>query len=341
MLQNISPGVYYPGNSVLHRLQGRTKLVLLLWCAIWLYLANWRIWHFAPLIVGAVLLATMLIVSGISPRVLWQRMGLLIILTLIGSILLPFSTEVAANDISLATLGPFLFSSVVLRDTLLVLAVGGFLLLLSPLLPFAGWRALWQRRGMRFVRVLLLLALCGALLGLWQFGGGVILGPFFLTRAGVWSLVFVAGLLLLYAFSLLVMLTTSPVALVESITSLLAPLRLIRFPVDDFALMLLIALRFIPTLLEEIEQLMKAQMARGATFSEGTLVERFQGFGMLVVPLLRSIFQRASDLSTALDARGYVVNGKQTMLHEARLSGTDYLAIGVVLFVTTGSLFLL
>jgi energy-coupling factor transport system permease protein len=125
--------------------------------------------------------------------------------------------------------------------------------------------------------------------------------------------------------------TTSPIALIEGLTMLLTPLRWLRFPVDDFALMTLLALRFIPTLLEEVEQLSKAQTARGANFSSGPWRNRLQSLMALFVPFFRSTLRRASELATALDARGYQVDGKQTRLHEKALGVADYSVLALVI----------
>src|SRR5260370_20600895 len=131
--------------------------------------------------------------------------------------------------------------------------------------------------------------------------------------------------------------TTSPVALIEGLTMLMTPLRWLRLPVDDFALMTLLALRFIPTLLEEIEQLAKAQAARGSSLGAGPIRERVQSVLALFVPFLRNTLRRASELATALDARGYQVDGHQTRLHEKSLAFVDYVVLlgvcGVLLAV--------
>src|SRR6266702_1185031 len=111
--------------------------------------------------------------------------------------------------------------------------------------------------------------------------------------------------LVLYTLALLLTMTTTPVALIEGMTLLLAPLRWLRLPVDDFALMTLLALRFIPTLIEEIEQLVKAQASRGADFSRGTIRERLQSISALFIFFMQGTLRGATELATALEARGY------------------------------------
>jgi energy-coupling factor transport system permease protein len=134
--------------------------------------------------------------------------------------------------------------------------------------------------------------------------------------------------------------TTTPVALIEGMTLLLAPLRRLKLPVDDFALMTLLALRFIPTLLDEAEQLIKAQTSRGADVLHGTVRERLQSLSMFFFPLIQGALRRASDLSVALEARGYRSEGKQTLLYETSLAFIDYAALITVIMLTVGSLLL-
>jgi len=91
-------------------------------------------------------------------------------------------------------------------------------------------------------------------------------------------------------------------------------------------------------LTEEVELLVKAQTARGADFTHGTLRERAQSLSALFVPLLQGALRRAADLATALDARGYTVEGRQTLLHEGRLAARDYLTFAAVVLITVGAL---
>jgi energy-coupling factor transport system permease protein len=102
--------------------------------------------------------------------------------------------------------------------------------------------------------------------------------------------------------------------------------------------MTLLALRFVPTLIDEAEHLIQAQLARGADLSRGSLLERIRGLGALFVPLIHAVLRRAAELATALEARGYAAAGQQTMLTETALGREDYLALAVVVVVTIGSL---
>jgi energy-coupling factor transport system permease protein len=167
------------------------------------------------------------------------------------------------------------------------------------------------------------------------------IGPILISDTGTWLLMSVFSVfLILYALSLLLTMTTTPVALIDGLTLLLAPLRRLGLPIDEFALMTLLALRFIPTLTDEAEQLIKAQVARGADFSGGTLRELLQSLTMLLVPLMRGALRRAAELATALEARGYEVDGQRTLLHETVFGPPDYAMMGVIAAVTIGALLL-
>jgi energy-coupling factor transport system permease protein len=122
-------------------------------------------------------------------------------------------------------------------------------------------------------------------------------------------------------------LTTTPVALAEGVMLLLKPLRRLGLPVEEFGLMTLVALRFIPVLVQETEQLIKAQMSRGADFTTGSLAQRARRLGTLLVPLVQGALRRAEGLSAALEARGYGVTSEATLLHEGHLRPLDWLVL--------------
>lgn len=110
---------------------------------------------------------------------------------------------------------------------------------------------------------------------------------------------------LIIFMSTLLTLTTPPLALSDAIEYLLRPLNAVRFPVHEISLMLSIALRFVPTLMDETEKIMNAQRARGVDFGEGNLIQKMKAFIPLLIPLFVSSFNRAEDLATAMEARGY------------------------------------
>ena len=128
----------------------------------------------------------------------------------------------------------------------------------------------------------------------------------------------------------LLTLTTSPVALSDGIEILLSPLKKIRFPAHELAMMMTIALSFIPTLLEETDKIMKAQMARGADFESGNLISRAKAMVPLLVPLFVSAFRRAGDLAMAMESRCYHGGEGRTRLRVLKITRNDWIACGVM-----------
>ncbi|MBQ6173135.1 MAG: energy-coupling factor transporter transmembrane protein EcfT [Clostridia bacterium] len=149
-----------------------------------------------------------------------------------------------------------------------------------------------------------------------------------ITRAGLRQAVFFsARLALLVICTSLMTLTTSPIQLSDGIELLLSPLKIIHFPAHELAMMMSIALRFIPTLLEEADKIMKAQMARGADFESGNLIKRAKAMVPLLVPLFVSAFRRAGDLAMAMEARCYHGGEGRTRLRVLKLTRHDLFAV--------------
>jgi len=138
-------------------------------------------------------------------------------------------------------------------------------------------------------------------------------------------------LVLLVMGASLLTLTTTPVDLTHAIESLLSPLKLIKVPVADFALIMNITLRFIPTLMEETNKIIRAQKARGAQFDTGNLMQRAKAFVPILIPLLVNSFRRAEDLALAMNARCFEGSTKRTRLKKLSFSWRD--ALGAILFV--------
>ena len=141
-------------------------------------------------------------------------------------------------------------------------------------------------------------------------------------------------LILLVLVTQLLTLTTSSIALTDAIEALLKPLAKIGFPAHEMAMMMSIALRFIPTLVEETDKIMKAQQARGADFESGNLIERARAMLPLLVPLFVSAFRRADELAMAMEARCYRGGQNRTrmkQLHFTKLDAQAALCVGVVL----------
>jgi energy-coupling factor transport system permease protein len=128
-------------------------------------------------------------------------------------------------------------------------------------------------------------------------------------------------------------LTTTPIALTDAIESLMKPLKLVKFPVHELAMMMTIALRFIPTLLDETDRIMKAQLARGADFETGGLIKRAKSMIPILIPLFISAFKRADELAYAMDSRCYHGGIGRTRMKVMKYSSIDiYAALTMVIF---------
>lgn len=160
-------------------------------------------------------------------------------------------------------------------------------------------------------------------------GTGRLLVDFWVIRiysSGVFRALFMAlrVVMLVIGVSVILTYTTTPIALTDAIESLLSPLKLLHVPVHEFAMMMTIALRFIPTLIEETEKIMNAQKARGADFTNGSLLKRVKALVPILVPLFVSSFQRAIDLATAMECRCYRGGKGRTKLIRYSLHLRDF-----------------
>lgn len=147
-------------------------------------------------------------------------------------------------------------------------------------------------------------------------------------------------LMLLILLSSLLTFTTSPLALTDAMESLLSPFRKFGLPAHELAMMMTIALRFIPTLIEETDKIMKAQRSRGADFSSGSLLHRMKALIPILVPLFIGAFRRADELAMAMEARCYRGGIGRTRMKELKTSRVDYVAYTMVLLLFAGLLFL-
>lgn len=136
---------------------------------------------------------------------------------------------------------------------------------------------------------------------------------------------------LILSTSVLLTLTTTPLKISDALESLMAPLKALRFPVHEMAMMMSIALRFIPTLIEETDKIMKAQVSRGADYDTGSFVSRIKGYITVLIPLFVSSFKRAEDLAVAMDARCYRGGEGRTKLNPLKLKGRDIIVFFVFL----------
>lgn len=150
----------------------------------------------------------------------------------------------------------------------------------------------------------------------------------------------VARITLIVLGASLLTLTTSPVELADGIESLMYPLKLVKFPVHEFALIMSIALRFIPTLLEETDRIVKAQKARGADFESGNIFKRAKALIPVLIPLLIGSFRRADELADAMDARCYAGSKNRTRYKKMKITYRDILGTLLIAGLIVGVVFL-
>ena len=154
------------------------------------------------------------------------------------------------------------------------------------------------------------------------------IGPLKATWTGLMQGFFIGlRLIILICFTSLLTLTTSPIELTDGLEDILKPLSKIGVPAHEIAMMMTIALRFIPTLLEEADRIMKAQMSRGADFESGNIIERAKSLVPLLVPLFVSAFRRADELAMAMEARCYRGGEGRTRMRELKMRKIDFVAI--------------
>ena len=262
MLKDITLGQFFPGDSLLHRLDPRTKIVLLFFFLAAIFVFD------SPLAYAALtaFTAALIAVSRVPP-----------------------------------------------------------LLMLKSLKPLSWIIA--------FTFVIHLVSTPGdAFFHVWLFD---------LTWQGAAKGFFIAlRLALLILLSALLTYTTSPLALTDALETLMQPLRRVGVPAHEIAMMMTIALRFVPTLIEEADKIMKAQQARGADLTEGSVIERVKGFVPVLVPLFISAFRRADDLALAMEARCYRGGVGRTQMKALRISSIDYVAyaFGALFFAALAAL---
>ena len=247
MLKDITLGQYFPGNSPVHRLDPRTKLIVLVVYIVALFLASdWLSYG-----VMFLFLASCIAISRIPLKALVHGMKPLLFILIFTGILNVFFTP---GDTELFSFG-------VIRITLEGLVRAVFMML----------------------RIMMLIT-----------------GTFLLTY------------------------TTSPISLTDGLESLLGPLKAMKVPVHELSMMMCIALRFIPTLIEETDKIMSAQKARGADFESGSLMSRVKALVPILVPLFISAFRRADELATAMECRCYHGGEGRTKMKLLRYKLLDY-----------------
>jgi len=206
----------------------------------------------------------------------------------------------------------------------------GFMLTLAVLLIVILLARLPIMSVLKSVRGILFIVVFTAVINLFFIKEGEVLvhsGIIMITKTGVHTTVkMVLRLVLLISGASLLSLTTTPVELADGLESLMAPLKLIKVPVRDIAMIMSIALRFIPTLFEETNKIISAQKARGASFDTGNIFARARALLPVLIPLFVNSFRRADELAFAMDARCYNATDKRTKMKKAKLGIGDLIA---------------
>ena len=162
-----------------------------------------------------------------------------------------------------------------------------------------------------------------------------------ITDIGLYRAAFITlRIMLIVMGTSLLTFTTSPVDIADGIESLLLPLKFIKFPVHEFALIMSIALRFIPTLMDETDRIMRAQKARGADFESGNVFKRVKALIPILIPLLISSFRRADELGDAMDARCYSGSKGRTKYKKAKFTYRDVFGLLLIAGLIVGIVFL-
>jgi len=214
-------------------------------------------------------------------------------------------------------------------------AYGAAILALTAVIALSKIPPMFMFRGLRAMLFILIFT---AALNIFLTPGAHVLVEFFFIRITLEGLIqairIALRLIILIVGSTIMTLTTSPIRLTDAIESLLKPLKKIRVPVHEIAMMMTIALRFIPTLIEEVDKIMKAQMARGADFDTGGLIKKAKSLIPLLVPLFISAFRRADELAQAMDARCYRGDINRTKMKIMKFAKRDYVATAIIIIYT-------
>jgi len=256
MLKDITIGQYFPGNSIIHRLDARFKIIFSVIAATMLFTAQ----NFTGLGIAAVFIFMCFAVSGIKFRMM------------------------------LKSLKPIV-----------------------PLIIFTGILNLFFIKGEE-------------ILFSWWFV------TIYAEGARTSAFMMVRIITLIVGMSLLTY-TSSPIMLTDAIESLLSPLKKLRFPVHELAMMMMIALRFIPLLIEETDKIIMAQKARGANMDAKGLIKKAKALVPILIPLFISAFKRANELAMAMECRCYKGGEGRTRLKKLKASVIDFLALGLILCV--------
>lgn len=259
MIKDITIGQYFPGTSPIHKLDPRMKIVLTFIYIIFIFLCR----NFVDMGAMALLLLATVLMSKISPKLIWKSVKPIFLIVLITSALqLLYNSD-----------GTVLFE----------------------------WKMLH------------------------------------ITTGGVYMAIFTtARIVVLVIASSMLTYTTSPTLLTDAIERLFSPLKVIKINVHSIAMMMTIALRFIPTLIDEVDKIMSAQKSRGADFETGSLIKRGKAMIPIFIPLFINSFRRAYELAFAMDCRCYQGGDGRTRLKVMKLAARDYASLGILVLFCVG-----
>ncbi|MBQ8333887.1 MAG: energy-coupling factor transporter transmembrane protein EcfT [Clostridia bacterium] len=217
-------------------------------------------------------------------------------------------------------------------------SVTAFVLLTAAAGVFIGMTGISPKLILRSMRSLLFIILFTAVINIfWMTGDTLLLslGPVKIYLEGIINAVLIVLriMLLITATSVFMTYTTTPLALTDGLEQLLNPLKKIRVPVHEFSMMMTIALRFIPTLIDETQKIINAQTARGADFTTGSLVKRAKALVPILIPLFISAFRRADELATAMECRCYTGGNGRTRMNKLKSSPKDWVFVGCIVLL--------
>ena len=217
-------------------------------------------------------------------------------------------------------------------------SVSAFALLLIAAVVSVIMTGLSFRMVLRSMRPILFIVLFTAIINIFWMTGDTLLVHFWIIKIyleGIINalLIVLRIILLVTATSVFLTYTTTPLALTDALESLLSPLKKLHVPVHEFSMMMTIALRFIPTLIDETQKIINAQTARGADFSSGGIIKRAKALIPILIPLFVSAFRRADELATAMECRCYTGGEGRTRMNVLHSSAKDWITVGVIVLL--------
>ena len=262
MFRDITLGQYFPGESIVHRLDPRFKIVMTVVFIVSLFIGQSAV----SLELGGVFCVMAIVLSKIPWKLILKSLKPIVLILIITSLLNLF--------------------------------------LINDGLPLFEWK---------FIKI---------------------------TETGVSTSVFmVVRIVLLIAGTSLLTYTTSPIMLTDAIESLMSPLKLVKFPVHDLAMMMTIALRFVPTLIEETDKIMSAQKARGVDMDGGSIKDRIKAIVPIIIPLFISAVRRAGELATAMECRCYRGGVGRTKMRRLKFGIADIIAMIITVYFLAAVIF--